>query len=330
MRGSGRGARNCRPNSGDAAARPDRALLGALVIILTATAALAQYPPTPGTGTFTTIEAIEYANAGGKSMLMDLRIPDGSGPFPVILYLHSGAWITGDRKGGPAIRQASRGYAVASIDYRLAPQSTWPSQIEDCKAAVRWLRANTARFDLDPDRIGVFGTSAGGHLAAVLGTTSDRPELEGLYLGNPQFSTAVKVVVDFYGPTDLLKLDEQKLPCYGLDANAFYMPPSLLMGCPIQQCREKTETANPINYITRDDPPFLIMHGMLDCLVPWQQSQMLYDALHASGLNATLYLLPTAEHADSQFDDQKYKQIVSDFLDKYLRGPLPVRRRAVR
>jgi acetyl esterase/lipase len=302
-----------------------------VVSLFLATSALAGYPPTPGTGTFTTIEGLEYARIGNDSLELDLRIPDGVGPWPVILYLHSGAWITGDRTGGPAIRQASRGYAVASIDYPLAPTYVWPTQLEACKAAVRWLRANAARFNLDPTRIGVFGTSAGGHLAAMLGTTADRPEFEGLALGNGQYSSAVKAVVDLYGPTDLLKIDEQKLPCYGnLSANSPLMPPSLLMGCPIQQCKDATATSNPINYATPDDPPFLVMQGLLDCLTPWMQSQMLYDALRAQGVQAKLYLLPTAKHADGQFDDQKYKQIISDFFDLYLRGTMPVRRRAAR
>ncbi|HWW60315.1 MAG TPA: alpha/beta hydrolase [Thermoanaerobaculia bacterium] len=292
-----------------------------------ATASFAQYPPTPGTGTFSTIENLEYANVNGKPLLLDLRIPDGPGPHPVILYLHSGAWITGDRTGGPAIRQASRGYAVASIDYRLAPSSTWPAQIEDCKAAVRWLRANAARFQLDPGRIGVFGTSAGGHLAAVLGTSGGVGALEGPELGNGGYSSRVKVVIDYYGPTDLLKLDEQKLPCLPLDGNSLFMPPSLLMGCAIQQCPEKTESANPIAYASADDPPFLIVHGMRDCLVGWQQSQMLHDALPQS----TLVLLPNGEHGGSAFDEQKVKQLVSDFLDRNLRGPLePAKRRAAR
>lgn len=299
-----------------------------LASLARATAALAGNPPTPGVGTFTTMEGLEYANAGGKRLYLDLRIPDGAGPFPVILFLHSGAWITGDRTGGPAIRQASRGYAVASIDYRLAPTYTWPAQIEDCKAAVRWLRANAARFHLDPERIGVFGTSAGGHLASMLGTTSGRPEFEGLYLGNPQFSSKVKVVVDMYGPTDLSKLDEQKLPGTPLDGNASFMPPSLLLGCSIQSCLDKAATANPINYVTSDDPPFLILQGMLDVLCPWQQSQMLYDALRKKNVPVEYHLLPTAQHADKQFDEQKWQQTISDFLDKNLRGPLPVRRRA--
>lgn len=279
-------------------------------------------------GTFTTYEAIEYASPGGQPLLMDLRVPDGKGPHPVILYLHSGAWITGDRTGGPAIRQAARGYAVASIDYRLAPQHIWPAQIEDAKAAVRWLRANAARFALDPNRIGVFGASAGGHIASILGTSGGVASLEGTELGNPQFSSRVKVVVDFYGPTDLLELEEQKLPCIPLDANAPNMPPSLLMGCPIQQCKEKTATANPVTYITPDDPPFLIVHGMLDCLVPWRQSVLLHDALTAGGVNSRLILIPNGEHGGRAFSS--YESTVDDFLDKHLRAPVLRKRRAVR
>ena len=305
-------------------------VLATALLVLAATAS-AQYPPTPGTGTFTVIEALEYANVDGKPLLLDLRIPTGRGPHPVIIYLHAGAWITGDRTGGPAIRQASRGYAVASIDYRLAPQYTWPAQVEDAKAAVRWIRANAARFDLDPERIGVFGTSAGGHIGAVLGTSGGVPSLEGMHLGNAQFSSRVKAVVDFYGPTDLLKLNDQKLPCLPLDGNSPLMPPSLLMGCAIQQCKEKTATANPITYVTPDDPPFLIMHGLLDCLVPFGQSVLLHQALEAKGVDSTLLLLPRGEHGGSAFDQQEYKQAISDFLDEHLRGPLvPQRRRAAR
>ena len=278
--------------------------------------------------TYTTISNIEYESVDGKPLLMDLRLPDDGAVHPVVLYLHSGAWVTGDRSGGPAIRQATRGYAVASIDYRLAAASTPPEQTQKCKKEVWWLRANAQRYHLDANRVAVFGTSAGGHLAAMLGTTANRAEFEAPELGNPQFSTGVQAVVDLYGPTDLLLLDAQKLPCFlGLSGDASYMPPSLLMGCPIQQCKEKTATASPINYVSKDDPPFLIMHGMLDCLVSWRQSEMLDEALRANGVDSTLVLLPTAQHADKQFDEPKYRQMVEDFLDRALR---PTRRRAAR
>lgn len=280
-------------------------------------------------GTFTTYDGLEYANPG-QSLRMDLRVPDGPGPHPVILYLHSGAWISGDRFGGPARRQATRGYAVASIDYRLAPRFIWPAQIEDAKAAVRWLRANAERFHLDPNRIGVFGTSSGGHIGAVLGTSGGVDALEGMQLGNPQFSSRVKVVVDLYGPTDLLRLEEDKLPCIPLDGNAPFMPPSLLMGCPIQQCKEWTHTASPMSYVTPDDPKFLIMHGMLDCLVTYTQSVSLHQKLEASGVDSRLILIPTGDHGGDVFNEAKYQKIVDEFLDENLKGPVTVRRRAAR
>lgn len=283
-------------------------------------------------GTFTTYEALEYASPDGHSLLLDLRVPDGKGPHPVIVYLHSGAWIMGDRFGGPAVRQATRGYAVASIEYRLAPQYIWPAQVQDTKAAVRWLRANATRFDLDPDRIALFGTSAGAHIAAVA-ATSTLPEHEGAGHGNPQFSSRVKAVVDLYGPTDLLRIEEDKLPCIPLDGNAPYMPPSLLMGCPIQSCQEWTRTASPMTYVTKDDPPFLIQHGLLDCLVPYTQSVALHRKLEEAGVQSTLILVPRGDHGGRAFDDEKYTRTIDEFLDREVRGavvPAAKKRRAVR
>ena len=285
--------------------------------------------PTPGDGTYTSIYDIEYAAPTGFSLKLDLHIPDDPGPHPAILWLHTGAWISGDKSGGPALRQARRGYAVASVQYRFAPNSIFPAQLEDAKAAVRWLRANATRYNLDPDRIGVFGASAGGHLAALLGTTGDVAELEGLVHGNGGYSSRVRAVVDYYGPTDLLQLAAQSLPCTFLDPNASFAPPSLLIGCPIQSCPDRTALSNPIRYISPDDPPFLIVHGTEDCLVPWQQSQLLFDALRGAGGDVTLQIIPGAQHGGSEFDEQSIKQLVSDFLDRHLKGP-ERRRRPVR
>lgn len=298
-----------------------RSLIAAVLLALATTATA---------GTFTTYPALEYASPNGEPLLLDLRVPDGPGPHPVIVYLHSGAWITGDRFGGPAVRQASRGYAVASIDYRLAPQHVWPAQVEDTKAAVRWLRAHAERFRLDANRIGLFGTSAGGHIAAVAGTSGGVASLEGMELGNAQFSSRVKAVVDLYGPTDLLKIEEDKLPCIPLDGNAPYMPPSLLMGCAIQQCQEWTRTASPMTYVTGDDPSFLIMHGMLDCLVPYTQSVSLHQKLEQTGVDSRLILIPNGDHGGKAFDSAKYETAIDDFLDAKLRGPVVRKRRAVR
>lgn len=300
----------------------------ALAIVLLIAAAT-----TASAGTFTVHEALEFASPDGVSLLMDLRVPDAVGPHPVIVYLHSGAWIMGDRFGGPAVRQASRGYAVASIEYRLAPDHIWPAQVEDTKAAIRWLRANAARFRLDPERIAIFGTSAGAHIGSVAATSGGVSWLEGIDLGNPQFSSSVKAVVDLYGPTDLLRLEADKIDCIPLDGNASWMPMSQLMGCAIQECQEWTRTASPMSYVTRDDPPFLIMHGMLDCLVSYKQSIALHEKLVEAGVGSSLVLIPRGEHGGRLFDEPQYKQMIDLFLDTHLRGPVvrvPSRRRAVR
>ncbi len=262
---------------------------------------------------------IEYANDGGESLHLDLLLPLGNGPFPVIVAIHGGGWTSGDRTQTPAFLQVARGYAVAQIDYRLAPAATFPAQIEDCKAAVRWLRANAARYHLDPRAIGVMGFSAGGHLAALLGTSSGAADLEGPQLGNAGYSSRVDVVIDYFGPTDLLQVKSEAPACMPEDPDAPDQSPSLFIGCPIQSCKEKTESANPIHYVSKDDPPVMILHGTADCLVPWQQSLIFYNALRAAGVEAKFLLIPGLTHADPGFLLPPIELQVEEFLDKHLK-----------
>ena len=256
---------------------------------------------------------IEYAKADGRSLFLDLYVPSGKGPHPVIISVHGGSWTTGDRQQGllNVVQQLDRGYAIANIDYRLAPGAIYPAQIHDCKAAVRWVRANSGTYNLDPGAIGVIGFSAGGHLSAILGTSYGVEELEG-DLGNPGYSSRVQAVVDYFGPTDLLKIEEQALPCIPGDPND-----------------PKAAAANPITYVTPDDPPVLLLHGTSDCLVPWQQSQILHQALRAAGVESTLLLIPFATHADPLFLVPPVQTEVNDFLDEHLKKRQP-RRRGVR
>jgi acetyl esterase/lipase len=272
--------------------------------------------------------SVEYANVDGKPLYLDLYVPGGQGPFPVVISIHGGSWTGGRRGDGLAFLQVSRGYAVANIDYRLAPGATYPAQIQDVKAAVRWLRANAVRYDLDPSRFAAMGYSAGGHLAALLGTSGDVEELEGRDHGNAGYSSRVQAVVDYFGPTDLAQLKAQALPCMPGDPTHPLSPPSLLIGCPIAECPEKTELANPLRYITPDDPPFLILHGTADCLVPWQQSSILHEALRAAGVSSNLIVVPGLAHADPLFI--LYQPQVSAFLDKHLKAPKVERRRPAR
>lgn len=305
----------------------NRTLLALIVSLAAALPAVASEPvPHPEVSVY---YALEFANVGGQSLKLDLFIPSGTGPFPVIVSVHGGSWTSGTRDQGLAVIQVDRGYAVANIDYRLAPQSIWPAQVEDAKAAVRWLRANSGRFDLDPGRVGVIGLSAGGHIGAVLGTSSGVTALEGIELGNGGYSSRVQAVVDYFGPSDLLKIKQQALPCIPGDPNDPNEPPSQLLGCTLPLCPEKAATANPITYVTPDDPPFLLLHGTSDCLVPWQQSQILYDALRKAGVSAKLILIPFAGHGDPLFLTTPIQRQVDDFLDKYLKGPRP-RKRPVR
>lgn len=272
-----------------------------------------------------TLRDIEYATADGKRLLLDLYLPEGAGPHPVIVWVHGGGWLAGNKNGGPAVRQATRGYAVASINYRLSFEAKFPAQIEDCKAAVRWLRANAARYNLNPDRIGAWGSSAGGHLVALLGTTAGVADLEGAG-GNSEQSSRVQAVVDWFGPTDLLKMSEQTPDfCVPLDHDSPLSPESQLIGCAIQTCKERTDRANPMRYVTDDDPPFLIMHGTADCLVPPPQSQSLHDALRAAGLPSTLVYLEGAGHGGGAFNDAENQQRVDEFFDLHLKAPVTLR-----
>ncbi|MEK6302163.1 MAG: alpha/beta hydrolase [Acidobacteriota bacterium] len=268
-----------------------------------------------------TLRDIEYARLGNESLKLDLYLPEDEGPFPLIIWVHGGGWTSGDKAlspNGAQVRQTTRGYAVASINYRLSQQAKFPAQIEDCKAAVRWLRAHAAQYDLDPARFAAWGASAGGHLVALMGTSGEVSELEGE--GNLDYSSRVQAVVDWFGPTDLLRMsvDSLPFPCNVLDHDSPFSPESRLIGCAIQACQDQTERANPIQYVSADDPPFLIMHGTDDCLVGPPQSQRLRDALAAAGAEVSLKFIEGAGHGGSEFDNAENRDLVEGFLDRHL------------
>jgi acetyl esterase/lipase len=254
---------------------------------------------------------------------LDIYLPEGDGPFPLIINVHGGGFMMGD-KSNPAEADTflANGYAVASIDYRLSGEATAPAQIQDLKAAVRWLRANAQQVNLDPERFAAFGQSAGGNLVALLGTSCGVEALEAADLGNAGQSSCVQAVVDWFGPTDFLQMDQQfaGTSCPATH-DAADSPESQLMGAPIQTVPDQVQVVNPITYVTPDDPSFLIQHGTADCNVPPQQSQLLYDALAAAigADNVTLTLLDGAGHGGSQFSDAANMQVVLDFLGRTLK-----------
>jgi len=238
---------------------------------------------------------LAYVSHGHERQKLDLYLPHTGGAAPVIVYIHGGGWRQGskDSRLVPA-QYTQHGYAVASLDYRLSGDATFPAQIEDCKAAVRWLRAHADEYKLDTDHFAAWGESAGGHLAALLGTTG---QIDTFDKGeNLRVSSQVQAVVDYYGPTDFLQMDAHALP-----GSASHDDPhsaeSQLVGGPIQQRKAEVEKANPITYVSRATPPFLIAHGDSDRTVPIHQSQILLAALEAAGVSVDLIVLKGAGHS---------------------------------
>ncbi len=259
-----------------------------------------------------------YVAGGHDRQSLDLYLPPGASRAPLIIYIHGGAFRMGDKSRGVPLEYLERGYAVASIGYRLSQHAIFPAQLEDCKAAVRWLRANAGRYGLDPFRFLAWGPSAGGHLAAMLGVTGDVRDFD---VGdNLEFSSRVQAVVDYFGPTDFLQMDAHRLPG-GMAHDAPDSPESQLVGGPIQQHPERVARANPITYVSTDDPPFLIVHGDADPLVPHHQSVLLAAALEQAGVPVTFYTVKGGGHG--QFQDPRAGELTADFIDRRIGPPAP-------
>ena len=269
-----------------------------------------------------------YARVGERELRLDLYLPTGDArqdekPSPVIVRIHGGGWKGGRKgNGGRARGVEQRGYALVDVEYRLSGEAIFPAQVQDCKAAIRWVRANSKRFGLDPDRIGVIGSSAGGHLAAFLGTTAETNEFDTESHGD--HSSRVQAVCDLWGPTDLLQMDDHRIPGSMLVHNAENSPESLLVGGPIQSepFRALAVRANPIAYVRGQKlPPFLIVHGDRDLSVPPHQSELLHAALSANGTDTTLQLVKNGGHGlrggDVKNDD--LLKLVLTFFDKHLK-----------
>jgi acetyl esterase/lipase len=269
---------------------------------------------------------IPYASLS-QSQKLDIYLPDqGDGPFPVIISIHGGAFMMGDKEDlqlRPMLRGLKRGYAVASINYRLSGEALFPANINDVKAAIRWIKANAAKYKLNPQKIALWGGSAGGNLSALAGTSGDVKELEDLNLGNADQSSRVQAVVDWFGPTNFLLMDEQlKETGNGKpDHSKANSPESRLFGQSITEIPDKVKLANPETFISKDDPPFLIMHGSKDQLVPTQQSiqfaEKLEKVLGKDKVN--LVLLPGVHHGGLEFESEKNIDIVFSFLDNILK-----------
>ncbi len=264
---------------------------------------------------------VPYVENGHGRQVLDLYLPDRTSekPWPLVIWIHGGAWMGGGRANPQVMYLVREGFAVASIDYRLSQDASWPAQIFDCKAAVRFLRANAAKYHLDADHFGVGGDSAGGHLAAMIGTSGDLKELEG-ELGNPGVSSRVQAVLDWFGPTDLIVIGQQSRSDSVIQHDAPNSPESRLLGGPVHERRELARTANPLTYIDQDDPPFLIMHGDADRVVPLGQSTILAKALIDAGVEVTMKTVHGAGHEGPQFHSPESRRMVVEFFSQKLKA----------
>jgi acetyl esterase/lipase len=270
----------------------------AIVLLAYATVEAQQQPPRrpniPDTIQF--LPDIEYAKPDGKSQFLDIYVPkDPHEKLPVIVAIHGGGWSGGDKRAPQILPLLNFGYAIVSINYRLSQVAQFPAQIQDCKAAIRWVRAHADQYHFDADHVGIWGDSAGGHLVALLGTTAGNKELEGDE-GNAEFSSRVQAVCDYYGPADFLTINKQAPPDTAIHHDEPNSPEAKLIGGAIPDNQEKAKAASPVFYVTADAAPFLIMHGDIDKLVPLAQSIELRDALQKSKVEASLYIIGGQGH----------------------------------
>jgi len=283
-------------------------------------------PPALPAGTLV-IRDIEFASTPEGKLRLDVyrATEPASDALPVVLFLFGGGWMSGDRNQFQALelqRLIDRGYALVSCDYRYSTEAIFPAQIHDVKAAIRWIRVNAESQGFDASRLAVIGASAGGHLAALAGTSGDVELLDGdLADWTPDErhqSTRIQAVVDFFGPVDLA-VYEQQHRANGLGASNRLWFLDLLVGGPVAQHPELVRMLNPISYIDSSDPPFLIIHGDRDPVVPIQQSEMLAAALDSAGVAVTLRRIEGGDHGRSDpFTSAALFEEIMDFLDRSL------------
>lgn len=254
---------------------------------------------------------LEYAKAGEERLQLNLARPAGEGPFPAVLCIHGGGFRAGNRESydGLCKKLAARGFAAATVTYRLAPKHPFPAAVYDVKAAVRWLRAHAGEQHIDPARIGVTGGSAGGHLAQFLAVTSGVKEFEG-DLGNAEESSAVKCVVNFYGPSDLTK-------SYGKSVDAAEVLP-LFLGGNLEQARRRHILASPLYWVTPLATPTLCIHGTQDKYVAHEQAEWIVERLKAADVEAELLTLEGAGHGFKGADLEQAEAAMFAFFDRHL------------
>ena len=250
---------------------------------------------------FKIIPNLSYSKGENPRQTLDLLIPDPKAvslkkTLPLVIWIHGGGWRQGNKKSGlhpsrlPEIVKTGK-YIGASINYRLSTEEIWPAQIEDCKAAVHWLRTHANKYSIDKNQIAVWGSSAGGHLASMLGT--NRPDLKKNYNSEAQNSYEVQAVINFYGPSAFLKMDDFPSNIFHKGPNS---PESLLLGKALDKVPELARRASPYHHVKQNLPPFIHFHGTDDPLVPYNQSLILHQKLLSKGNESTLITVKNGRH----------------------------------
>lgn len=258
---------------------------------------------------------VPYAGTGDVRQTLDITYPSvGEPPYKTIVFFHGGGWIMGDKESkttASVFQATTQGYAVVSVNYRLSDEATWPKQLHDAKAAIRFVRANAARYRLDTEKLVAWGASAGGHLVEMLGATNGRPSFEDLSMGNDGESSAVQGVVSWFGVADVGGL-----------AGARTILTSKLMGFNVARNREKTRDANPIDLVTPGFPPLLLVHGTADPIVPYRQSVDMQKKVNqvTGKQTAELITFKGATHGDPAIKSNESVARDLDFVDRILFG----------
>lgn len=267
---------------------------------------------------------VPYATLS-SAQKMDIFLPENKkGPFSTIVFIHGGAWMRGDKRfqlTNPILEALKRGYAAVTINYRLSNEAIFPAAIEDAKASIRFLRGNAKKYNLNSDKIFVFGRSAGANLAALIGTTNKTKKFDNPNLGYKDFSSEVSGVIAFYPPCNLLTMDKELDELGLLEEKDFHSnpnsPASKYMGGALIETSEKVAENNPITYISKDIPPFFVAHGTMDRTVPFTQSVLLVNALYKNSKKTTIFIPGVGfRHGDPRFFTPQFLNPMFDFIDQ--------------
>ncbi|MEQ8810413.1 MAG: alpha/beta hydrolase [Imperialibacter sp.] len=256
-----------------------------------------------------------YATAGDRNLLVDIYLPENSPNPYLVVWVHGGAWHSGSKENPPK-GLLENGYALASVDYRLSVEAPFPAMAHDVKAAIRYLRANAKKYGYRSDKIIVAGSSAGGHLAALIGTTNGNKELEGTLGDYLATSSDVQATIDLYGPTNFTTILSQSTP-HGISVRAPAL--ALLLGKPVEQVPDLAKLASPVYQVNPTDPPIFIAHGDQDIQVPINQSLELVGACEASHVKVQFEVVYGAGHGTQEYNQPEFTAKMVAFLKEVLK-----------